>query len=162
MADRRGFLGRLLTFCGLAAVAPVISLPESPKRDDKLFEMKRFSVNVADRFIYKGFTIFWTGWKSDLNNSFYAGQWCAFEGRERRYLWGKHFYASYPGGEGQTFPGAVFDISWKTDQLGFVPGPWSSEEDLQRYKMLCLNRLMKLIDEEVPPSWWDKVGAKIS
>jgi hypothetical protein len=148
MADRRGFIGRLLTFCGVAAVAPAMSLPEGPKRDE-FPVLKRFTSAVPDLFSYKGFTVWWTGWKACENMDVEVCQWCACEG-PRGYAPNYDrllLYASYPGDEGRYYPGAIFDISIKKGQE--VPNGKSTEEEKFQYRLLCLQRLMKLIDERV-------------
>jgi hypothetical protein len=150
MSDRRGFLGKLLTFCGVAAVAPSVSMAGSPKRDElPVVEHLAGAPAISDRFIYKGFTVGWTGWKQDLSNNFEAGQWYAYNGKK----YGKstkHFYASYPGGERQYWPGQIFDLSWQKWQLEYgIPGPWSTDEEKFRYRLMCLQHLMKLIDGNV-------------
>jgi hypothetical protein len=153
MANRRGFIGKLLTFCGVAAVAPAISFPESPKRDELENEepvvLKRFTAYAPNLFSYKGFTVWWTGWKYCDNMDVEVCQWCACEG-PRRYAPNYDrllLYASYPGSEGKYLPGMIFDISIKKGQE--VPSGKSTEEQKFLYKLLCLKRLMKLIDENL-------------
>lgn len=136
MADRRNFLKRLLMVGGVAAVIP-ISLPQ----------LKRFTVAVPDRFTYRGFTVYWTGWKTDIASMCEVSQWCAFHGtwfdRSKRC-----FYASYPGGQGSCFPGDTFDISvkWKFQK---IVNHDTSDEDKLRYRVECLRRLTALIDVSV-------------
>jgi hypothetical protein len=133
MSDRRGFLK------GLLAAGPVLVL----EKGSPLPIMKRFTSAAPDKFEYRGFKVFWTGWKSAFNSDIEVAQWCAYNGNS------KHdsvrcIYASYPGSQGLYFPGQIFDISIKEDQE--VPTRKSSEEDKQRYRLQCLHRLMYLID----------------
>src|SRR5208337_3136996 len=158
MDDRRGFLGRLLTFCGVAAVAPNVMALPGPKRDEGTFlscepalvEMKRLNGQtgwVPNRFVFRGWTFFWTGWKPAYPTDVYVGQWCAFEGVDKRDLKSRHFYSSYPGASGAYFPGYLFDISIK-DWQKYVT--WeTSEAEKERYRLECLKELMRLIDENV-------------
>jgi hypothetical protein len=135
----------------VAAVAPVISLPESSKRDnEESVVLKRFTAYAPDLFSYKGFTVWWTGWKHCENMDIEVCQWCACEG-PRRYAANYDrllLYASHPGSEGQYLPGQIFDISIKAGQE--IPTGKSTEEEKSQYRLLCLQRLMKLIDEVVP------------
>jgi hypothetical protein len=157
MDDRRGFIGRLLTFCGVAAVAPkVIALPSS-KRDEGTFlsyepalvELKRATGFVPNKFFFRGFTFWWTGWKGCENSDVQVCQWCACEG-PLKYAPGydrRLFYASYPGFEGRYIPGAIFDISIKEGQE--IPMWNTSEKEKERYRLECLQRLMAVIDKNV-------------
>lgn len=137
MADRRDFLKGILTVSGLA-MTPVfgrdIELPEEVEADTTAYP--------AYSLKYKGFTLWWTGWKQIHNMDVVVGQWCAAES-----VTGRHFYASYPGDARHYWPGEVFDILVKRGQE--VPMWGTPVEQKKEYMLETLKRLMALIDANV-------------
>jgi hypothetical protein len=140
MADRRGFLKRLMGSLSLAVVAPSIPVKAAPV-EEALVELKRFTVGAPDRFIYRRFLIRWTGWKSLYGNDCLVAQWLANEKD------GRNFYASFPGSEGMYYAGQVFDISTKSWQR--IVTLSTSEEDKHHFRLLCLQRIIGLVDGSV-------------
>jgi hypothetical protein len=141
MATRRNFIEGILTVGGLA-MTPMfqrdIELPDGIEADTTSYPP--FALK------YKGFQVYWTGWKQSFNTDQVAGQWCAYEG-EKYDPTSRHFYASYPGDVRQAFPGDVFDVSVKEGQE--LPVWGTSEEKKKQYMLETLQRLMALIDSAV-------------
>jgi hypothetical protein len=141
MSSRRNFLGKFLTFVGVAAI-PTVTVAKPILPDD---------LEVADQrrgdgycLKYKGFRLFWTGWKHDYNTVITVGQWVAYEGSDKYDPSGRHFYASYPGREGRFYPGQLFDISVQSEQKFPLRG--MSEADKRVYVFDAFSRLIRLID----------------
>lgn len=139
MADRRDFLKGILTVSGLA-MTPVFSrdieLPEEVEADTTSYP--------AFNLKYKGFSLYWTGWKHVYNQDILVGQWCAYG---ENYPKDRCFYASYPGDARQYWPGQLFDISIKEGQD--IPVWGTSLEKKKQYMLETLQRLMALIDSSV-------------
>lgn len=134
MASRRDFLKGLVTVSGLAIV------PQN-------FKSKIFHSGLSDRINYKGFHLFWTGWKGAENTDVLVSQWCGYEKGNKRDPNQRLFYASYPGSEGPYFRGEIFDISVKEGQI--APTQRISKAELEKFSIETLQRLMRLIDENV-------------
>ena len=88
----------------------------------------------------------WSGWRELPNMDVKVGFWIAYNlGSPSDW----HFYASYPGAEGEILPRQMFDMSWRDGQT--PPSLVATEKELDSYKSECFSRLKRLIVENGPP-----------
>lgn len=93
-------------------------------------------------FSYRGWNVFWTGWKTDYRSNILAGQWIAWPpveklGKNRRF-----FVSCVPGECREYFPGEVFDIS---DPEGGITAE-TPRAFAEKKIILGLGRIKKLLD----------------
>lgn len=63
--------------------------------------------------IYRGWSLYWTGWKSDQSNDRLVAQWVAYPVAPADDS--PCFYASYPGRQGRFLPGDTFNTCPRYD-----------------------------------------------
>jgi hypothetical protein len=131
--NRRDLLKRL----GLALPAVVVVPTAVLAVDSK--------PQTPDDFMLNGWRVKWGGWREVAQMDIKVGWWAAYGGPGDRW----HLYSAYPGNASAFPPGAWFDIACRDDQQ--IPLPIATEEDLARFKAICLERLKKLIAKAGPP-----------
>jgi len=129
MDDRRNFLTKLIGSGALGA----ISLPE-------------VKTPVQDRMKYKGYSLFWSGWKDIPNMDVLCAQWTAIklDSENKIYTWG--YYASYPGGQDRYYPGQIFNTLVYANQVP-VMRALHTPEQMEEFRLEALQRVMELIDD---------------
>ena len=121
--ERRKLLQSLLS---LPALLGVSAIPAIPVEQEPL--------------TYRGFKIKWRGWFEPINQHVKVGQWIAYNKVYEHW----HVYSAYPGSTYKCFPEQIFYISIQKDQE--IPGPWSTPEELSRYRQDAFDRLIRYIN----------------
>jgi hypothetical protein len=123
--QRRKFLGLL---AAIPALIPVMKgfagIPE-PDKDGYIY--------------YRGYRIFWTGYKESQNNNLLIGQWVAY-GPTRE---GPYYYACTTGCGGEYKQGDLFDITLLSDWETVTP--LSSEAHKEAVKVKTYKHLLRVI-----------------
>lgn len=129
MNSRRKFLS-LITGGAAAAATTALSANDHIKY-------------TPDRpLIYKGYKVFWTGWKSIPQQAQLVGQWLAcLDVQPPR----RGFYASTPGGEGHYLEGENFDLSRRRIPSQAFITVTSTREEADAEMWACLERLKDLL-----------------
>ena len=87
---------------------------------------------------YRGWLLWWTGWKPNKDVSCFFAQWVASKGGLRK-------YAAYPGGQGGYVPGTAFD-TWVRE--GQRPVEFDTQEkEIDQARASTLQRLLDTIDQ---------------
>lgn len=126
---RRG----LFTFMSLAPAAAIAA-------SNKTISLK----NPPDSFEYRGYKIFWTGWKTAINNCYFAGQWVAYERAGSHGF--KAFYANSGGVSRAMKRGDEIDLT-AIDQSRWAEYDKSPEE-LSEIRQRTLEDLIRLLHKE--------------
>lgn len=96
-----------------------------------------------DDFTYKGYRVWWTGWKDSRDTPRIVGQWLGYPLGHDENL--PFLYSSVPGGHGEYVKGQSFDITCRAPQEWLQ---YSTPDDIkEREKTNGLPILKHLIDE---------------
>ena len=104
--------------------------------------------DINNPLIYRGFRVFWTGWKPIQNNESLAGQWLAWPPVGDPIYDRRMYVASVPGELRQYQAGESFDIAAKDGQFPITLH--TSKEDAESAMHKGLERIKGILDS-VPP-----------
>jgi len=99
------------------------------------------SAPVADEMVYRGFRLKWSGWQKPVNQCAQLGVWYGINPNSNRF----HVYSTYPGVTGKCFETQLLNYSLQEGQE--CPLPWSTPEQLARYRQDAFERLVRYIRE---------------
>lgn len=143
---RRGFLGMLAGVITAVIARPAMA-SAVPKNGGLVWLKEGHPYPQRFQATYRGYGIFWTGWKESAFCVDLYGQWVAWPldfGADRG------FYSSFPGRPAILIRGENFDVSFDDEQLAITRDiTWTAQEDRkERAKSLTLHRLLDLIDKQ--------------
>jgi len=106
---------------------------------------------ITVEYVYRGWAIWWTGWKHSFNTLDMAGQWAAYRisGLGGDWRNGKKIaYASAPGSQGMLRFGDVMDCGIVLEKQRCMLAGLATKRQLDHMRLDALNRLLGVIDKE--------------
>lgn len=130
LITRRGIFKLLLPAAAATTVVTAVAVAQEPAAD-------------PNRLMYKGYELWWTGWKGSPSNFVLVGQWIGTI-KDPYY---DRLYVSTPGDNGHFSDGQEFSLYRHDDQP--VITPQSTDAEMLAEKNNALNRMKSLVDHIV-------------
>jgi hypothetical protein len=131
----------LLKTAGLTAAGLAFAnIPKEVSADAELQSVAR-ELHIDQMPKYRGFGLRWRGWFPISNMDVMCGQWIAYDPVKSL-----NVYSAYPGGVYKFYPGQLFDLSVREEQIP-VPDLNATPEHLERCKQDAYKLLISFIDE---------------